>query len=104
MEKKPNRYAQILERIFETYYKEGDESISFRRDEFEGIAKQLGIDVPKNLGDVLYSFRYRVKLPKSITDKAKEGYEWVILPAGKGLYKLSLSKEANFIPNSNLAK
>lgn len=104
MEKKPNRYAQILERIFIKHYQEGAESISFRREEIEEIANQLGIKLPKNLGDIIYSFRYRTNLPQSIIDKAKEGYEWVIFPAGKGLYRLSLSREANFIPNTNLAK
>lgn len=104
MAKGKNRYAQILERIFSKYYQEGAEEIAFKREEFIETAEQLGIKLPKNLGDVVYSFRYRTNLPSTITDKAKEGYEWIIRPAGRGRYKLVLAKEANFIPNNNLAK
>lgn len=103
MERKPNRYAQILERIFQKYYQEGIESIKFKREEFEEIAAQLEIKLPKNQGDLVYFFRYRSDLPKSIVDKAKEGHEWVILPAGRGMYNLSQITRANFIPNENMA-
>lgn len=80
------------------------EVITFGREEFEDIAKELGIKLPKNLGDIIYSFRYRTNLPRSIIDKARQGYEWLILPAGRGRYQLALSKETIFIPGSNLAK
>lgn len=104
MSNEKNRYVQLIESIFLEKYKEGDTEISFRRDEIVNMAERLEIKLPKNLGDVIYSFRYRARLPETITSRAKEGYEWIIRAAGRAQYKFVLTKEANFLPNSNLAK
>ena len=104
MPKQNNRYVQIIERVFLRNYHEGDTVVPFERREIEEIANELGIVLPKNLGDIIYTFRYRGKLPKSITDTAKEEYEWVIIPTGRSKYRFELAKEANFLPNPNLAK
>ncbi|PYS22348.1 MAG: hypothetical protein DMF72_13615 [Acidobacteria bacterium] len=37
------------------------------------FGKKLRIDLPKNLGDLIYSFRYRAAFPKSIQSKAPNG-------------------------------
>lgn len=102
--KEPNRYSKILEAIFTKRFKKGATEISFERSEFSKIADELGIALPKNLGDVLYSFRYRTLLPKSIASKAPKGYEWIIRPAGKGKYKLVAVKQANISPSNVLAE
>jgi hypothetical protein len=99
-----NRYAKILESIFAKRFKKGATEIEFERAEFSQVAEKLGIVLPKNLGDVLYSFRYRTALPKSITSKAPKGYEWIIRPAGKGKYKLVIARQANIIPSNILAE
>jgi hypothetical protein len=99
-----NRYAKILEAIFSKRFKKGVTEIEFERSEFSKVADQLGIVLPKNLGDVLYSFRYRTNLPKSITSKAPKGFEWIIRPAGKGKYKLALAWQSNIIPSTMLAE
>ncbi len=99
-----NRYAKILEAIFSKRFKKGVTEIEFERSEFSKVADQLGIVLPKNLGDVLYSFRYRTNLPKSITSKAPKGFEWIIRPAGKGKYKLALAWQSNIIPSIMLAE
>ena len=99
-----NRYVQLIERIFLKYYKEGADEVSFERKDIVEAARLLKIELPKNLGDVVYSFRYRENLPESITRKAKPGREWIIRPIGRSKYKLALSREANFLPNRNLAK
>jgi hypothetical protein len=59
--------------------------------------------LPKNIGDILYSFRYRVDLPKTILKEAAEGYQWVILPAGRAKYKFVLTRQNHFKPNEQLA-
>lgn len=100
---KLNRYSQLIESIFFANYKEGAEDVPFTRTEFEATAQKLGIRLPKNLGDVIYSFRYREPLPKSIANTAKEGFEWIIRSAGKGLYIFVMTKETRFIPSENLA-
>ena len=102
--KEPNRYTKILEAIFAKYFKKGVTEIEFKRTEFSQAADELGIVLPKNLGDVLYSFRYRTLLPKSITSKAPKGHEWIIRPSGKGKYKLALAKQSNIVPSSILAE
>lgn len=101
---KPNRYAQIIESIFFNSYKKGTKEIAFARIELEAVATVLGIHLPKNLGDLLYSFRYRATLPESITATAPKGYEWIIRPAGRALYKFVLTKQVHFIPSDNLVE
>jgi len=102
--KEPNRYTKILEAIFVKHFKKGVTEIEFERTEFSQVADELGIILPKNLGDVLYSFRYRTLLPKSITSKAPKGHEWIIRPAGKGKYKLVIAKQSVIVPSSVLAE
>jgi len=99
-----NRYTQILEAIFVRHFKKGATEIEFERTEFGQVADDLGITLPKNLGDVLYSFRYRTLLPKSITSKAPKGSEWIIRPAGKGRYKFVAVQQANIVPSNILAE
>jgi hypothetical protein len=80
------------------------EEIPFERAEINQIADELSIKLPKNLGDVLYSFRYRTDLPKNIIAKAPEGTEWIIRPAGKGQYKFMAVKQSTIIPSDILVE
>lgn len=65
-------------------------------------AHELGLAPPKNLGDLVYSFRYRVPLPASIRKKA--GVEmWIIRPAGKAKYRFVLVANREIMPNQSLA-
>jgi hypothetical protein len=66
MVKPKNRYTLIIESIFSQKYKKGDKEVLFERNYLVQTADKLGISLPKNLGDVLYSFRYRACLPESI--------------------------------------
>ena len=61
----PNRYIQIIEQIFSQYYKEGATEVPFAREDFSNVARKLKIKLPKNLGDILYSFlsKRTTKLP-----------------------------------------
>jgi hypothetical protein len=99
-----NLYKGIIEYIFLKYYKEGVEEFIFEREDITKAAAELGIDLPKNKGDLIYSFRYRANLPKAITDKTLEGkedYQWIIQPAGSARYRFVLKRESNFSPNPN---
>jgi hypothetical protein len=93
-----NRYAQIIERIFFSHYTEGATEVSFERKEIEAVAQDLHINLPKNLGDIVYSFRYRVALPITIQEKATGGKQWVIRPAGRSKYCFALVSEHNIMP------
>lgn len=84
--RKANRYAQIIERVFFSHYRKGQREFTFSRDELLRAAEEASIQRPKNIGDLVYSFRYRYDLPDSIKEKAPEGLNWIIRPAGKSLY------------------
>jgi len=100
--KEPNRYSRILEAIFAKHYREGAEEILFERTEINQAAEEFGIQLPKNLGDLLYSFRYRAQLPPSIQSAAPEGYEWMIRPAGRAQYRFVVVRQAAIIPSALL--
>jgi hypothetical protein len=102
-EKTLNRYSLLIEEIFMQFYQPGKTKVPFKRTDIESAAVKLGIDLPKNLGDVIYSFRYRTELPETITSKAPAGYEWVIVSIGKAKYQFELSNEAVIIPRDQMA-
>lgn len=82
-----NRYSTIIEQIFFDNFAEGSSEVSFTRDEIVTVAERLNIRLPKNLGDVIYSFRYRTVLPDAVRAKAPAGSDWIIRPAGQARYK-----------------
>lgn len=104
MVRQKNRYHQIIEAIFSKAYKKGDTEIPFERSQIIRVADELGIKVPKNLGDVLYSYRYRNVLPDSIVKKAPAGFEWIIRPAGRARYKFVLTTKAAIFPSDILVE
>ena len=79
--KKPSRYARIIERVFLDNYKVGAKSVLFTRAEIQSVAKKLRVKLPSNLGDVLYSFRYRYELPAKVLERQPKGLDWAIFPA-----------------------
>lgn len=99
-----SRYAKLIEDIFNQYYRKGDKEVAFQRDDLVLTAEKLGMRLPKNLGDIVYSFRYRANLPESIRNQAPEGLEWVIRPTGQAKYKFSLASMPRIIPNNLLVE
>ena len=98
-----NRYEKIIEMIFLSHYKRGMKEFEFERSEIEKVASDLSIDLPKNLGDVLYSFRFRTDLPKAIQKRAPKGLEWYIELAGRGKYRFRVGKKQVFSPSTQLS-
>lgn len=99
--KKPNRYSEIIAEVFRRRYKPGSRRFSFEREEFAGIASDKGIDLPRNLGDTIYSFKYRTALPESITKTAPKDYEWIISGAGIARYEFRLVRPLEIRPRDN---
>lgn len=97
-----NRYAAIIERVFHNHYSAGVELFDFTRDEIVGVAAELGLTLPKNLGDLIYYFRYRNEFPASILRTAKPGLEWIIEGAGRSLYRFRLAQLNRILPRSDL--
>jgi hypothetical protein len=94
-------YADIIQHIFFQYFKKGMEEFEFERDEIEQAAKTLGVPRPKNLGDVIYAFRYRRLLPQSVLDTQTDRH-WLLLGAGDARYRFRLSKLIHIEPTKGL--
>jgi hypothetical protein len=101
--KKQNRYSSIIEKLFWSRFKAGMRQVDFEREDLVKFANELKIELPKNLGDVIYTFRYRATLPDSVQSAADEGTAWIIRPAGRGRYRFVLVPDKPLIPNENLA-
>lgn len=103
-EKNPNRYSKIIEEIFFDHYRKGDTRIDFKREEIESAARKLKIVLPKNPGDLIYTFRYRGSLPDSITAKAPRGTQWVIRPGGRSQYRFEVTSISTVEPTKLMAE
>ncbi len=101
---KAKRYERLIERIFSSHYQEGARQFDFMREELITHATQLQIELPKNLGDVVYSYRYRKDLPASIRATAAEADTWIILPVGKGRYRFMIVPDRPIMPSTMLAE
>ena len=98
-----NRYSAIIEAIFHAKYSSGHRDVAFERDDIATFASRLNIQLPKNLGDLIYNFRYRKDLPTSILNAAPEGETWIIRSAGRSKYRFVLVTDVPLVPNPNLA-
>jgi hypothetical protein len=78
--------------------------LNFSREDIVRTAKKMGVKLPKNLGDIVYSFRYRAELPASIRAKAPRGHEWIIRPAGRSEYVFSAATAATIAPAASLVE
>lgn len=99
MTAKPNRYDQLIQGVFEDNFQAEVEEFTIDRALFEAKAKQLGIPLPKNLGDIIYTYRYRRELPAAVRATATEGRQWVIMPAGKSLYRFTQRATHAIVPD-----
>ncbi len=97
----PNRYQAIIAKIFSNHFENANE-FEFDREELIAVAKELKIDLPKNLGDLIYSFRYRNELPETITSTATGGRDWIIEGAGKAKYRFKQVRLSQIEPRSEL--
>ena len=95
-------YNAIIERVFLDRYRAGDVEVGFVREDLIDAAAALGVPVPRNLGDVLYTFRYRRPLPKPVVETAPEDKEWTIRGAGQAAYTFRLVSVNRVVPNPSL--
>ena len=99
-----NRYQRIMEHIFFSRHREGDREVPFEREDMVRAAQELGIKLPKNLGDITYTFRYRGQLPESVRAKAPAGEEWIIRPSGRSRYSFVATTVPEIVPNKLMAE
>src|SRR5271157_3379118 len=97
----PSLYEVLLVKIFKNHYRKGAEKFEFDREELTKVASELGVRLPKNLGDLIYSFRYRKKMPAEILETATGKKEWIIEPAGQAKYRFRLGKASRIVPRAD---
>lgn len=97
-----NRYRLLIEKIFFSHWSNGVTDFEFAREEIETFAASLDIKLPKNLGDLIYSFRFRVPLPDAIIATQPEELEWIIEGAGRARYRFRLAKITRIVPSESL--
>lgn len=100
--KRGSSYSAIMSRLFFGGYKPGVTEIPFSRDEITAAAEELKVPSPKNLGDVMYSYRYRKSLPRDVVATQPDGYEWIIEGAGDAKYIFRLVPFNRILPNPHL--
>jgi hypothetical protein len=100
---KGQMYGVIVAHIFQNHFKPGTTSFQFHRDEIIAAAAKLNVDLPKNVGDVLYAFRFRRPLPQAILATAPAGLEWIIELHGQSTYQFKLGKLSRIVPHESLA-
>lgn len=100
--KRESTYQAIIEDIFARFYKAGAQDFEFAREDIAESAERLKLKAPKNLGDVIYSFRYRRALPKSILDTQPSKLFWLILGAGDARYRFRLSRLTHIEPTPGM--
>jgi hypothetical protein len=100
--KQPNRYQALIESIFLRHYEKGKTIVAFDRGELISTAAKLKITIPSNLGDVLYSFRYRNPLPQKILNTQPPGKEWLIEGSGRAKYEFRLVPINRITPSATL--
>lgn len=99
-----NTYKLLIERIFFDHFEPGTTAFEFAREEIETVASALSIKLPKNQGDVIYAFRYRIDYPDSIKETQPEGQNWIIEGAGRAGYRFRLVKAQRVLPRADLVR
>lgn len=102
--KDTNRYTALIEKIFFDHWRKGITEFVFQRTEIKSAATALGIELPDNLGDVIYSFRFRTKFSEKILSTRPGGMEWRIELAGRSTYRFVLGRESRILPNPKLVR
>lgn len=99
---KGTMYADIVERLFFKGWRAGLDEVRFHRSDIESEAAALGVKLPKNLGDLVYSFRFRRSLPVPVLATAPAGQEWIIELSGKSIYSFRLARVSRIRPQTAL--
>ena len=91
------KYDDIINGIFFDRYEAGAASVRFERNDLATKAHQLEIAIPKNLGDIIYTYKYRKRLPQEIINTAPESFYWRIKNVGTAQYEFVLTQGSEFV-------
>lgn len=102
MAKPGNRYSLLIQKVFFDRYDGDLMPVVWQREDLVSAASELSMPLPKNLGNVIYSIRYRNPMPDSIVATQPKGREWVISGLGRAQYQFRLVSNTNILPRSDL--
>jgi hypothetical protein len=91
-------YERVIEWVFQRNHEPGTTAVYFTREELEQAHEELGIPRLRNLGDVIYTSRFRRELPESIRSTAPDGRSWIIRLAGGSQYRFVAVPQPWFEP------
>lgn len=119
--KKPKKlrsgiYNQIITEVFFRHYatkrKNKPSRFIVERAELVDVAEKIGLAVAelekaedaftKNIGDVVYSYRFRKAFPEEIEKTAPNGKRWIILGKGDARYEFRLITTPSLTPDYGL--
>lgn len=92
VDEKLSEYDKVITKIFFKKFNKSLRELEFTKDELVDAMKELAINV-RNVPDVIYTYRSRAVLPKSILEKGN----WIIKPKGKGKFSFVKSKRSPFV-------
>jgi hypothetical protein len=103
--KKPIQYKPIIAHIFQKHWTKGISQFEFDRDELIEAAEAIGVERPDNLGDNIYTFKFRTALPQEIVKTAPDGKAWILEGAGRSRYRFRLVDigDTVIIPREDIA-
>lgn len=96
---KKEDYKRIILEVFQRHFSPGTRRFSFTRAELVAAAARLGLrleenedpeGITSNIGDVVYTYRFRREFPREILATAPAGRMWIITGRGDGAYEFRL--------------
>lgn len=101
-------YDLMISKIFFEHRQAKQTEFIFTRKALEDAARLPEVmeanagEPVKNLGDVIYAYRFRRALPKALLDTQPDGLNWRIQLAGRARYRFILSRTVHIAPNPAL--
>ena len=98
-----NRYQAVISHVFAERYDENQDVFPFTKSDLKSAGELMGVTLPENLEDIIYSFRHRNPLPEHIQGTATQGCEWIIELAGRGAYRFKKANINRIFPTQELS-
>src|SRR2546423_2980 len=102
-------YGDAIRTVFFKGYVKGINRFIFNRRELLEAMRSRGLLMPKsseeeiakNIGDIVYTFRFRKAFPKEILETAPTGKMWILLGVGDARYEFRLITTPSLAPDPN---
>jgi hypothetical protein len=97
-----SKYEGVIQKVFLDGYRAGARRVGFTRRCLVDAHDALHLPAAKNIGDIIYAFRFRRDLPEAIRATAPEGAEWIITLEGRARYAFRLASPGKILPTAGL--